>query len=414
MGSVTRLSVPGLALPLSPRWQEGATSGVDGVALAVPATWPADSGFAPTLTLLSQPLTDASSIRGLATSAMAAAMDIGYLVSNELWITAHGLEGRETTFGYVFEGVGVVATQWLLVHDENAFTLTLTAPGWAWVPWVGDVLEGLGGLELLEHDPARVPVQATDLPEPAHDQELAALGEQLEDLSRVRQAQPPTRTGLTLPPESLGALAAVARAEPVEATDPAVAALVAAGVLDDSLSPTEDGRRLLEALTSTELHVRCETSSEGRGASMDAWVVGGQATLLIAGEEPAPGDEPVVRLDRVPAGAVPIELARWLGIGPLWTRDLSPRTVPQPVVMARIDDPATALPAGVDDAMRALWTEPWLLWTAQRQDEHSSQSSIGVTVGNRAVLAPEAAGEDFTLHPVQPSIAFWRLAALLG
>lgn len=120
----------GVGLYLPPAWERVELAGVQ-LAVAGPVSRAAADGttFRPSVIVSSVPVTPDADIRTLGTEAAAAATvaaDGVYLLAYDLWSGPAGVTGRRLEFAYQQGSVPLCVTQWILLDDATAITVTAT------------------------------------------------------------------------------------------------------------------------------------------------------------------------------------------------------------------------------------------------------------------------------------------------
>lgn len=158
---MTQVVAGGLVLELPDRWQvveqEPDESGLAPF-VAVPAPWPEDYGFRPSLNVVTAPLEPpGASVDALGTLAVAAALQVqdAHVVGYDVWPMgdpAHESpdDGRRVLFGYRLGDTGVVETQWLFVRDGRAITVTLSCDTARYARVLADLDGTIGSMRFAE------------------------------------------------------------------------------------------------------------------------------------------------------------------------------------------------------------------------------------------------------------------------
>lgn len=211
------------------------------------------------------------------------------------------------------------------------------------------------------------------MPEPRPDTFWAGRGVELEDLTRLREAQAWRPEGLPLSREAYVALAA--QSSDLRSLQPCVREeFIQIGLLQEDGTPTDDGRTVVTVLGSGGRRLRLEAAAGGVPTSLEATLHAGVA-VVWATDSPVPwaGRESLGRdalrvathghLQWLPVMHLPAELCAWLGVGPAWQPVPDPPvTVDRELLGVRTDEPATPLPDSASDDLRVLWAEPWFTW----------------------------------------------------
>ncbi len=258
------------------------------------------------------------------------------------------------------------------------------------------------------------------MPEPRRDQLWAARGEDLEDLSRLAEAQAWEHEGLATSRAGLELLLQAAqrrlRAKKLdEAQTAALAELQAGELLDDRGELTEQGFRFTEVMRRADRHIRVEASASLAPLTLDAYWYGSIAVLILtdppswwAGQKRSGAEiaemAQRVWLQEVPTSYLPVAIAAWLEVGPAGAMATGPALLPMATLTARADDPDTPVPDGADDLLREVWRQPWFLWTLQTS---ADQGLVGVRAGQRGHFSLSRSSEDeevvrFQTWPAEP------------
>lgn len=243
---------------------------------------------------------------------------------------------------------------------------------------------------------------------PRFDPYLVAIGQELEDLSRIGPAQPFRAHGPTLARDDLAVLARAAQAR-LRSVAP-TPTLTSAGLMDGG-GLTPDGRTVVAMLTAPEARMRVESGRGRAPLTLDVYLQGG-AALTVATASPAalpdvPHGESIlevsasVGLDLVDSSAVPAVIASWVGLAPAWSLATTPEVLPEATVLARVDDPRTPPPPGADAHLRHVWDQPWFLWTLRASGAEAGLVVVhaGAAGGFVLTAAPEPADVGFRVAP---------------
>lgn len=258
--------------------------------------------------------------------------------------------------------------------------------------------------------------------EPRTDPFWSGQGEELEDLSRLHEAQPWTPEGMPL---SRSAFTTFAAAEagllrgPRVSDEAAVEELHHAGLVDGSGRLTEDGRSTHTLLRSADRRIRVESAAAGVPGTYEAARVRG-SVVVWATDSPQTwaGTKPVGK-DRLasattgtlmwlPTMHLAADLAAWLQVGPAWPMALSPDRLPRELVAQRTDDATAPPPSGADEHLREIWGQPWFTWTLTSDTEHRV---AGVHAGRHGHLRLTDEGDEVVLSPLPSEPLF---AILVG
>jgi hypothetical protein len=141
------------------------------------------------------------------------------------------------------------------------------------------------------------------------------------------------------------------------------------GLVDASGRLTEQGAVLTAPLRDTTASFRCTARAGSRTAAYQAWSGSRGEALVLAGpsltsdsDDDAPAG--AVRPDLLDQAELAHDVASWLGVSPAWGLDVGSSPVERDAVFARIEA-RTSPPAGAGADLRAVWDEPWLVWTVE-------------------------------------------------
>lgn len=409
-----------------------------GALVLAPADWPGDYGFRPNLSVLvSAPTSPTPSIHsvGTVTAAGAAAVDGARVLAYDVWPAPGERWGRRVVFAHVVDTTCLVVVQWVLVEDGRTVTVTGTVDTDRYLRVMPAFDEAVAGLE-LPASPGGTDVEPVreEVLEPRRDPFLAELGEDLEDLSGFAGQDPWTPVGPEIGRPGLDLLvrAASDQLDTRRLDEPerqALARMTGVELLDERGRLTEDGRYVVEVMRRAEHHVRVEATCGMAPFTFDAYSAGDR-TVVLAGVSPvgwagsrAPGADIAAMAQRVwvetmPTSALPLELARWLGLRPAWSVAVSPEALPLATLTARVDDPETPVPDGADVRLQRAWREPWFMWSIRTAAGSTAASeppgTVGINAGDAGFFVLTAAEdeESATLQP-WPSEAIWgRLLTL--
>ena len=236
--------------------------------------------------------------------------------------------------------------------------------------------------------------------EPRRDPFLTALGEDVEDLSRVAPAQAWASAGPTLSREGFELLRRSAagdlRVRGLDAGEVGqLDRLVAAGLLDAKGRLTDSGLRISGTLAQPQGQLHVDAAVGRIPFSFQAFLRGDHAVVVAtASPHPWSVSDPdaqqvaladTLTIDDVPVGYLPVALARWVGLGPAWSLGTEPEGLPESLVTARLEDPDVPAPADADPLLRAVWRQPWFLWTLRTTA--SQHGLVVVHAGNRGCYA---------------------------
>ena len=373
--ALERVAGGGVEVTLPPGW-ERLTDPDLAVVVAAPARQAAVDGamFRSSLNAVVAPVVAGTDIRSLGTEAIAAAhvvADEVHVLAYDVWAPYGADRGRRLEFTYRAGPFDLGVIQWIALGDGVVTTLTATYS----IDRASHrpLFEALVDSAALPGLPSQVALQPTSAVLPRLDPYLVAIGEPLEDLTRVSSAQPFRSGGPMLPRDDLALLVRAAGRRLRKVTPSA--ALVQAELMDVSGAVTEQGRAVVQLLTKPAARLRVESGRGHTPLTVEAYMRGGVALLVATAspaplnEEPAPSDlvrlAATVGLDLVDATSVPRLLASWVGLGPAWRLATSPDRLDRDVVLARVDDPHTAPPPEADAHLRHTWGQPWFLWTVQ-------------------------------------------------
>lgn len=146
---------------------------------------------------------------------------------------------------------------------------------------------------------------------------------------------------------------------------------VSARDLKDALDDQMAGMRALGRNSAVSLDIlrRPEASSQltirdrrGSRVALTLYRSGGVVVAVVEGAAEHPDE---VRVGMYPAARSAEVVMRAVGIGPCDARALMPDTVDLETMLGRAVDPTAELPVelGSDEQWRAVWTEPWALWS---------------------------------------------------
>ncbi len=244
----------------------------------------------------------------------------------------------------------------------------------------------------------------------------ASRGVHVEDLGWVADEQPWIHHGPRLSSAAIAMLSSAPGRSSVPLDDRTAAAL--AELVDAELSTpanvlTEVGRAVAQALAEPVARLRVEARSERTSRILELFLGVDQA-VLVTSEAPTSGS---VVLDVVELSWAGPAVASWLGLGPAWSFDLAPAVLPRDVVLARVDAAATPVPADADEALAAVWVEPWQLWGVRAHP--SDEQVLMVCAGRRGLVAvaDEPAGDPgsglVSFVPLPSFAAFSGLIAMV-
>jgi hypothetical protein len=252
---------------------------------------------------------------------------------------------------------------------------------------------------------------------PRLDPYLESIGEPLEDLSRIAASQPYESLGPSLPRAALQSLAGSGRKIIEGLTE-----LVDAGLATDDGKLTEQGRLVKQILTEPSAQVRVESSRGRAPLTFEAYVLSGQAVIVASASPAALVEEPhgddilaasgLVRVDFVDVSYVPIALAAWVGLAPAWSLGTSPELIDEKLLVHRMDDHAVPPPAGADENLKYVWSQPWFLWTLTGTGlAHGLVMVNAAAAGHFALTQGDGAKANFSAYP---SMFLWqRLVSLV-
>jgi hypothetical protein len=385
--------------------------------------------FAPTLTVTTNAFD--GTVEGFSTVVMAGNMALlsGYHL---LSVEDHaGGAGRRYEFVHDQDGTTLHCIQTAVLRGSLAVTVTATCAEYQ-VPALDGTIRRI--LESVHLDPsaaeagAAPPVPFNPGREPRLE-EFASVqaGRPLEALSGIAATQPYRSTGPWFGPADLRLLrrlgesagnGGLGRLE-VGSHRAALDTLQAAGLADAAGRLTGQGRVVTGPLRETTASFRIQSQLDGRTSLLQLWFGRSGECLVLAGpsahEQFHAGAEAVLtdrqQIDLIPAAEAAATVAAWLGLGPSWPLSTRTTTVPADDYAARLHG-ATEPPAGLDEAMRHAWRQPWLLWQVEGPGLGSPVSYVNA--GAAGQLRARRAGTGVALEPTSSRNAYRHLSALLA
>lgn len=366
----------------------------------VPEPWGPGLGFRPSLSVVSVPSAGAPvSPHRAATEAMAVALaeQDAHLLSDDRWPG-----GRRLRWLAWVAGEELVLQQWVVAMTDRVLTFTATVDVERWTV-VGPLLEDVVAGARIEGEQApeqpynrrwqRARSTGAD-PEPARDLDLLDLGENLEDLSRVRAEQRFRPPGVTVDRESLLAWVRDGTSAPE---------LADVGLVDHDGAPTETGARLRTVVAGADRVVRVEASVGLLPLTLSLHRRGGDTIVLATdgisqwrAADPhrrALGEVPsrIHVMDLSTVGTVGV-LCSWLGVAPAWSLALDPPEVSRDRLLSRLQDRTTP-PPHTQERWRQIWRRLAALWTLRVEDADGPLAGlVAVDAGDRgAYLLTEPA-----------------------
>lgn len=371
-----------------------------------PLHWSDEDGFEPTLTVVGTPVDPPPSGHRAGRDALALAQreEGGHVVGYDVWPS-----GRRLTWLTQAQGSPVVVQQWVLVRATGVVTLTAAVDVAHWTELAGlvdDVARGLVWTDEPAPEPDR---PARGAPgsgdEPRRDTDLAALGVDVEDLSRVSTRQRFRPVGATLDREGLVALLGAEQAPGARPPAKAPRDLVKAR-LSTAEGPTQEGMRLRAIVQEADRVVEAEGvigplrlrfSLYGRGA--EAVVLCSDGVSQWVGRPPRgralSATSARAHVVQTPTAHALQLLVSWLGIGPGWPLAADPQQVPEELVVQRVHDRGTPPPPNADARLTQVWARVGALWTVTAHDlrTRGSSSLAAVDAHDRGAYRLTPAGD---------------------
>lgn len=347
---------------------------------AVAEPWPWPESFRPRLIIETQPLApDSATVPQLSSRLIADLLARGaHVVACDIWMVPGQEPGRRIISLFPANDNTIVRMQYVAIRGGRSILLT-TEYG------AGDHIRGSALFSSVVGSLRYDGEYASPDPDPATmprlDPFLLEQGTEVEDLSRVRAAQPYGSAGPPVPQDQIDALQTgkLRRAD----TD----ILEARGFVSRRGRLTEAGEGAHQALESPARHVTAEVVGDGdlRVARLDI-LQRYHASVILA--DPPLGAEAAGRtLDLVATATTPIALARWLGVAPAWTITVTdgqemPLRLQAGVIEARLTSPEAPPPEDAVDGLVHMWAQPWQIITL-RADRPVERAS-------RVIATPEA------------------------
>ena len=306
--------------------------------VAAVTPWDAPESFRPTLTVAVEPASpERASIEQHAALTIAEQIELGaHVAATDLWPVEGQPEGRRVVSIHAAMNTTVVQVQYLAVRGDRVVTMSLQQDAAVYAASAPVFALATGTLQVEHGDAVRPdPAAAPNL-----DAFAAARGLSLEDLSRVRAAQPFVADGVRLGPGQL------------------------AGLLEGNMAKVE--HPLIHQASRT---VIVEATTGQSRATLHAYLSPAGAAVVATAPPGAPEldpDEGTFTLAEYPAAAAAVAVARWIGVAPAWPFGLSddgPATIPLELFNSRVGDSNTPMPEGAAPALVRLWSQPWQLTT---------------------------------------------------
>lgn len=267
-------------------------------------------------------------------------------------------------------GARIRAAEWLMVGNGLAVQLTTSAGVGQW-PVFGPMFEEIASTLRFSKDPAGRVHEEPALPPEARDELASQLqGVELPRFSGIHEAQPyPFGQGTWVRESSIELLAQIAESGSLGDLVKAgmhdeLEELAALELVEDS-TLTESGQGLAQLLLGAVARLRIEGKGRAEnGSVLQVFLTDNAGLFLASGDdgEGCPG-EGFTNLIMVPLGDVTTMIGRWTELEPAWQFDVEPRTVALAAIEGREEEGApVGLPDGANDAMTALWSQPWFRW----------------------------------------------------
>jgi len=319
--------------------------------------WSFPRTFRPNLTATVAPLApERSTVPQLSALTIAAQLELGvHVAACDVWPEPGGADGRRISSLYPAMDTTVVQQQYVAIRGGRAVCVSVQC-GADRLPYADLVFRhAVATIRCDFADPVPEPDPETM---PRLDAFAAERGLELEDLGRVRAAQPFVSAGPVLEEEQIEALR---RGKLRRGIDPAP--LQTAGFIDADGRLTEMAETAHQALRSPVRQVQIEvTSDEGNRDAVLRAYQRRDATAVVANAPPGRSGDGYT-LDVIASETTPVALARWLGLAPAWTfalDDDSPDLeLDGAVVEARLAGVEAPAPAHASTALRRMWSQPW-------------------------------------------------------
>lgn len=292
--------------------------------------------------------------------------------------SAESLSGRAVAYTQLSpsRGLSLMSTEFLFIEAGLAVQVTATSAVNHWQT-IGPLLSHIAATvqlnqQELEHhgasEPAAMPSGALD---PVAS---AAFGHDVEKIAGLAGAQPFEFDGVWVHGRTIDTLTALSDGLRLGALNKSEHAEQLKELeeleLVEGTRLTDVGETVGAHLTDPQSSYRITGFDTGGECWFQAWTYGPTALLLVEpGYHRHLDGEPIPRpsnehfnLKLVPLTMLSTLMSRWIGLQPAWNLQLQPDPLP-------LDDLARGWrgdktpPEGANEAMRALWTEPWFSWT---------------------------------------------------
>lgn len=239
------------------------------------------------------------------------------------------------------------------------------------------------------------------------------VGLVVEDLSALHHARQPLASGPTMSRFVIEEFLGGAGRRWARATAPDGLGLVTAGLVTPDGAVTAVGTRL--RVEQSRLARQWDlVASDAAGQRHASLRVGAGLALVIEevearrwqpdGEAATEGGDDV-RAQVQPSSATPLVLARWVGLEPSWSVDHGLATISLEVLQRRLRDPGEPTPAHADDALSAMWAQPWVWWTLSCRQLDVWQE--GIHAGARGQYEVRVVGPDTAVLRARPGTLLW-------
>lgn len=374
----------GYEFPVPSGWEHAAQSTADVSVFTAPEGTGQDSdGHRPSLVATLETCTvTTAQYSTQAMSELMVQLPLLRILDVDLWAPP-GLDptaGRRLEFLHTAPGSLVHVTQYLVVHEGTAFTLTLTCSEqqltrWDQMSW--DLGDRVRVNAATRHDAPEGP-RAPVLPRLA---EAASVrhGAPLEALSVLAPEQPFRSAGPVLTDEAAGLLLHLAATGEGPASGPDLesspwAELVSAGLTEPGVGLSAQGTTVTGPLLEPAGRATLTAHRDGRETRMTLFHGAEGQTLLLAqapvgsiGSDGQGVPHPTpsgTRVDFLPLWRLAETCGSWLGITPAWRTAVERAPVRLEDFDRRVTQ-QTSSPAGLDAALHAAWAEPWVVWQAE-------------------------------------------------